>query len=217
MSPTSPNPSSPASLVALRLARLKGSPSFGSGSSAFDSVHSMVSTSPWKPPRISWVDATTSADNTARVVQLERGGTVVSTCIGNIQVGMPPETIKDSMKLGIPVSQFFVIPRSLFDHRSGINVAEFEFPAYYNFFIRGQTRTTLITTPEVEKRIREVFRETLLGPEDFSSLPNDFSKSFPIEDAPDLRRECDHFGKNPFSKPPEPMSVRVISRFQIIF
>lgn len=113
--------------------------------------------------------------------------------------------------MGIPISQFFVIPRRLFDQRNGINVAEFEFPAYFNFFINKQTKTTLITTPDVEKRIREVFRETLLGPEDFSSLPDDFAPSFPSDDAPNLRRECDHFGKNPFSKPPEPMSVCILA------
>jgi len=47
---------------------------------------------------------------------------------------MPPETVKDSLKLGIKVPTYFIIPTNRFDRKSGINVAEFEFPAYFNFF-----------------------------------------------------------------------------------
>lgn len=119
---------------------------------------------------------------------------------------MPPETIKDAMKLGLDVPQYFVIPRRLFDTQIGINVAEFEFPAYFNFFIKRR-KTILICSAEVEQRIREVFRETLLGPENFDSLSNDFAVSFPEDDRPDLRRECDHFSRNPFDRS-QVMSVR---------
>lgn len=53
---------------------------------------------------------------------------------------MPPETIKDSMVLGLPVPQYYVMPPETFcrtlGNSLGINVAEFEFPAYYNFFLK---------------------------------------------------------------------------------
>ena len=45
----------------------------------------------------------------------------------------------------------------------GINIAEFEFPAYYNFFVLRR-RVNLITTPSVAALIRSIFQETLLGP-----------------------------------------------------
>lgn len=59
------------------------------------------------------------------------------------QVGIPPETIKDSMALGLPVPQYFVVPPEKFcrtlGNSLGVNVAEFEFPAYYNFFLKVKT------------------------------------------------------------------------------
>lgn len=56
------------------------------------------------------------------------------------QVGIPPETIKDSMTQGLPVPQYYVMPQETFcrtlGNSLGVNVAEFEFPAYYNFFLK---------------------------------------------------------------------------------
>ena len=88
----------------------------------------------WLPP----VDA--FAAHSQNVVYLPRGGTVVKTLVGNVQVGMPPETIKDSMRAGLEVAQYFVLPRHLFDSRVGINSGEFEFPAYFNFFVKRRVR-----------------------------------------------------------------------------
>lgn len=42
---------------------------------------------------------------------LPRGGVVVTTPIGAVQVGMPPDTIKDSMNLGLTVPSVFVFPK----------------------------------------------------------------------------------------------------------
>jgi len=75
---------------------------------------------------------------------------------------MPPETIKDSMKLGLALPVNFVVPKERFNLELGINVAEFEFPAYYNFFLKRR-KINLITTRETEPLIRQVFQETLLG------------------------------------------------------
>ena len=80
----------------------------------------------------------------------------MKTKIGNIQFGLPPETIKDSLAQGLDVPKYFVIPSKRFDKKYGVNVAEFEFPAYFNFFFKGRS-VNLICTEEAEKAIRTVF------------------------------------------------------------
>jgi hypothetical protein len=67
------------------------------------------------------------------LVFLPRGGILISTSAGNIQLGIPPETIKDTMKLEGGVPGTFIIPQSMFDLHCGIAPAEMEFPVYYNF------------------------------------------------------------------------------------
>jgi hypothetical protein len=79
----------------------------------------------------------------AELIQLERGGVVLNTKIGPIQFGMPPETVKDSINMGLEIPTFYIIPTKRyifasfrFDKKYGISVAEFEFPAYFNFFVK---------------------------------------------------------------------------------
>jgi hypothetical protein len=31
---------------------------------------------------------------------------------------------------------YYIVPRERFDRKAGLNIAEFEFPAYFNFFVR---------------------------------------------------------------------------------
>ena len=45
------------------------------------------------------------------VIPLPRGGTSVRTSAGFVQFGLPPETIKDSMSMGLDVPCHFVIPQ----------------------------------------------------------------------------------------------------------
>lgn len=145
-----------------------------------------------------------------RVQKLPRGGVRVETSAGPIQFGIPPETIKDSMNLGIPIPTHYIIPKVRFDRRRGINVAEFEFPAYFNFFILKR-RVNLITTPDGERRIRRVIQETLFGPKHVD-LSSEYSPSFPLEMRPDLAREMAYFRKNPFN-PTEIMEVETLINF----
>ena len=42
---------------------------------------------------------------------LPRGGVVVKTSAGLVQVGVPPETIKDTMALGLDVPTTYVVPK----------------------------------------------------------------------------------------------------------
>lgn len=145
-----------------------------------------------------------------RVTHLPRGGVRVETKAGPIQFGIPPETIKDSMILDLPIPTHYVIPRIRFNRRLGINTAEFEFPAYFNFFILKK-QVNLITDPEGENVIRRVFQETLFGPAEIDTS-EEFAKSVPRSSRPDLVKECSHFRKNPF-KQDELMQIDTLLSF----
>ncbi|HPY03835.1 MAG TPA: hypothetical protein PK419_10475, partial [Spirochaetota bacterium] len=54
--------------------------------------------------------------------ELKRGGVLVRTTEGNIQFGIPPETIKDTMLLPDSVPKIFVLTREMFNWIKGISV-----------------------------------------------------------------------------------------------
>lgn len=65
------------------------------------------------------------------VTDLPRGGISIQTkAVGAVQFGIPPETIKDSMRLGLEVPRVFIVPVERFCREIGpalgINLAEFE-------------------------------------------------------------------------------------------
>ncbi|MCP4134633.1 MAG: cAMP/cGMP-dependent 3',5'-cyclic-AMP/GMP phosphodiesterase [bacterium] len=99
------------------------------------------------------------------VTLLPRGGYLVDSPIGYIQVGSPPETIKDTMLLPKGVPQIFVLPNKLFNWHRGISVADIEFPIYFNFFIKKR-KTYIICTKSQYKRIKKVLQESVFGPKD---------------------------------------------------
>jgi len=121
------------------------------------------------------------------------------TGLGPVQFGIPPETIKDSMELGLGIPAYFVVPSErfvkTFGPNQGINIAEFEFPAYCNFFFKNGKRVCLVVeTEEAKEKIRQVFQETLLGPKEWDP-EIDFDPSFPVENRPDLMKELMYFRK----------------------
>eukprot|EP00636_Phaeomonas_parva_P006036 CAMPEP_0118873072 /NCGR_PEP_ID=MMETSP1163-20130328/15022_1 /TAXON_ID=124430 /ORGANISM="Phaeomonas parva, Strain CCMP2877" /LENGTH=776 /DNA_ID=CAMNT_0006808325 /DNA_START=219 /DNA_END=2549 /DNA_ORIENTATION=+ len=129
---------------------------------------------------------------------LPRGGYAVETSVGPIQVGMPPETIKDSMSLGLPIPRHFVLPSERFVKAlgpdMGINVAEFEFPAYCNFFFHRRTVNLIVKDAETEASIRAVLQETLFGPAELD-IRQDYDDSVPDADLPNLGAELAFFRK----------------------
>lgn len=139
-----------------------------------------------------------SESTVIETIKLPRGGVVAATSIGPVQLGMPPETIKDSMKLGLPVPRHYIVPSEPFTKtlgaNMGVNVAEFEFPAYCNFFFKRQCVHLIVSSVDVELRIRQVFQETLFGPATLD-LRKDFPHSTPSEEYPDLQRELEYFRK----------------------
>ncbi|MBI3039501.1 cyclic nucleotide-binding domain-containing protein [bacterium] len=123
------------------------------------------------------------------VVQLPRGGTLVKTPEGSLQVGAAPETIKDTLKLIGEVPATFVLPNHLFSTERGVSLADIEFPAYYNFFLKGR-RLRVIGQPRQLDIILKVLREAVLGPEQIN-----LQKEFPLDAnrdlIPDLRAEME--------------------------
>eukprot|EP00903_Cladosiphon_okamuranus_P020559 g18871.t1 len=100
------------------------------------------------------------------------------------------------MVQGLPVPQYYVMPQETFcrtlGNSLGVNVAEFEFPAYYNFFLKGQTVKLIVDSLEAENRIRALMQETLLGPEEIDAT-TDFDPSVPMGDRPDIAKELSYF------------------------
>lgn len=112
------------------------------------------------------------------------------------------------MQLGLDVPLYYIVPRERFCRDMGpalgVNLAEFEFPAYFNFFIKKQRCTLIVDSIEDEENIRKVFGETLLGPAQFRREENpvkyeeeDFLPDFPREEIPDFSKELEHFRKMP--------------------
>ena len=144
------------------------------------------------------------------LIDLPKGGKVIQSALGNIQYGMPPETIKDSMSIEGGVAEYYIIPVTRFDWKDGINCMEFEFPVYYNFFIRKKLKTKMICDEKTMRDIKVIFRETLLGPEDFSRFHRDFWEGYKA--IPDMPKELAHFAVNPFNTG-EPLEVDMFIEF----
>ena len=151
-------------------------------------------------------------DQGEKLLNLPRGGKYLNTALGPIQFGIPPETIKDCMSLGLKLPRYYIVPRERFDRRAGISVAEFEFPTYFNFFVmRG--RINLITNKEDEEVIRTVFQETLFGPKDANNLLEVESRNERAQiKKPNLQKELDYFRRNPFN-PSEKMEIDTLINF----
>ena len=145
------------------------------------------------------------------VVELNKGGIIIKTALGNIQYGMPPETVKDSISIGLQVPEYYIIPREKFDLNDGISLMEFEFPVYFNFFLRNRNRTKLICDKETMERIEIIFQETLLGPKQFKDFKDEFREG---DDVPEIEKELAHFSKNPFNSS-EKLSAKLFIEFVI--
>lgn len=134
---------------------------------------------------------------------LPRGGVVIQTTIGYVQFGMPPETVKDSMTMGLEVPEIYVVPRERFNLSAGVNVCEIEFPAFFNFFIRRR-KTTLVTHREAYEDLLIIMTEALNGPpEEFLFADKEYSDFCPDSvraACPDHAAEIFHF-RAPNRKP----------------
>jgi hypothetical protein len=123
------------------------------------------------------------------VIQLPRGGTVLKTPAGLLQVGATPETIKDSMKLLGEVPDSFVLPNKLFSAERGVSLADIEFPAYYNYFLKNRPIKVIGQSHQIET-ILGVLKEAVLGP-DAVQVAREFPYGTNRDLIPDLRAEME--------------------------
>lgn len=147
------------------------------------------------------IDLNTDADisganGPSAVHHLPRGGVYVYTKAGPVQFGIPPETVKDSMNLGLEVPTLFVVPRERFNMQAGINVSEIEFPAFFNFFVRRR-QMTLITYQDCSDDLYTIMKEALDGPnEDQLYINEEYSRFAPeeiMQARPDHMKEMAYF------------------------
>jgi len=151
-------------------------------------------------------------DDPPTVIKLPRGGYYIKMTGTPVQVGLPPETIKDCMNLKLDLPRYYVIPKERFNRKAGLNVAEFEFPAYFNFFVK-RSRLNIICPPEVEEVIRTIFQETLFGPANPNELlQKECTTEEGMQSLPNLQNELDHFRMNPFN-PTERMEIESLLNF----
>lgn len=124
-------------------------------------------------------------------VELPRGGYLVDTSAGYIQIGSPPETIKDTMGLEKKTPLIFVLPNHFFHVEKGISTAELEFPIYFNFFLRKQ-KTFIVCTEEQKEQLSVVLQESLMGPQDIN-LASEYLEGEESFGFPNMRAEMDYF------------------------
>ena len=150
-------------------------------------------------------------DSSTFVRFLPRGGVYVMTKHGAVQFGLPPETIKDSMTLGLDVPGIFVVPKDRFNLKYGTNCCECEFPLYFNFFVKGRS-TVLVCQEQDMDGITSVIDECLEGPapeylhtdDEYSAFVDDET----YEGRPDHEKEINYFK--------EPRGGRVISTATLV-
>lgn len=119
-----------------------------------------------------------------RVEALSRGGLWLPTPLGAVQLGAPPDTLKDTLPRPHGVPRIILLPRHLVDVRRGIANADLEFPIYWNLF--AQHRPLIVVgTADQCARIRQAVQESLLGPLE-QHLDDDVAPGRPV---PDLARE----------------------------
>ncbi len=124
-------------------------------------------------------------------IRLPRGGYVVETPEGRIQFGAPPETIKDTLAHPQGVPDIFVLPRQMFSWTKGINVADMEFPIYYNYFLR-QKRPLICGTQDQAVSLATALQEAVFGPRNLDLRPDSIDVGDNVF-VPDIREELAFF------------------------
>lgn len=128
------------------------------------------------------------------VNELPRGGYLIQTSIGYIQLGSPPETIKDTMRLERGTPTIFILPNKLFHVEKGISLAELEFPIYYNFYLRRK-KTYIVCTKEQKEQLKIALSESVFGPAELN-LASEYVDGVNNKAFPDMRAEIEYFRGN---------------------
>eukprot|EP00924_Labyrinthula_sp_SR-Ha-C_P010022 augustus_masked-scaffold_21-processed-gene-5.20-mRNA-1 protein AED:0.08 eAED:0.37 QI:0/-1/0/1/-1/1/1/0/1180 len=127
------------------------------------------------------------------IKMLKRGGVYVKTCMGGIQFGLPPETIKDVLNAGLDFPKYYVIPKEKFNLRLGISCAELEFPMFFSYYVKS-TVVTFICEKEEEKQLDVIIRESTIGPEpEYLTSNQEYLLEKTKAKAPNHQKEIEHY------------------------
>lgn len=126
-----------------------------------------------------------------KTISLPKGGIILETSIGGIQLGAPPETIKDSIGMNRDVPAIFIAPKNLFSFKKMANFIDIEFPCYYNFFFK-ERKITLFCTDEQKTVIQALMNECLFGPETMD-LSEEYEGGIHHNAYPDMKKELEFF------------------------
>ena len=148
---------------------------------------------------------------TPEVVRLPRGGALVRTSVGAVQLGCPPETIKDVIAQKLDVPTVIVLPSVWFARSRGLTLAEVEFPVYFNYFVLAR-RVTFVCTAAERERLSVILRESLFGPE--VTDPHDYDPSLPAVRRPDLAAEGRWFRRKG-GDPEDPIRLEDVVAFAV--
>lgn len=130
-----------------------------------------------------------------KVISLPKGGYILETSAGDLQLGAPPETIKDSLALGRSVPRMYIAPMNLFSHSKMASLLEVEFPCNFNFFI-ARSKTTIFATSKQKSLILELLSEAIFGPANLH-LENEYSGGTDHRAFPAMEKEMQYFTKHP--------------------
>ena len=123
----------------------------------------------------------------SHIIFLNRGGQVFTGGTKPVQLGIPPETIKDTMQLPCGVPDIYIVPQYTFSPSGGISLSELEFPIFYNYYVK-QRRTRVICNQDQAERLSVVLQEAIFGPEHLD-YENEFSRGKETPGYPDLKAE----------------------------
>ena len=126
------------------------------------------------------------------MTRLPRGGYLVETSVGIIQFGAPPETIKDTIPTKNSVPRLFVLSRQLFHWQKGINVADMEFPIYFNFFLKKQ-KSIIFCTESQARALLTALQEAVFGPQELNLSRDAYPAAEQDVYVPDITNELAYF------------------------
>lgn len=130
-----------------------------------------------------------------KTIYLSKGGIIVDTSAGPIQLGSPPETIKDSLAMNRAVPDIYIAPKYLFSNKRTLSIMDVEFPCNYNFFIMKK-KTTIICTEKQRDVIYAILKESIIGP-DVLNIDLEYFQGVNNQAFPDMKKEMEYFRTNP--------------------
>ncbi len=133
-----------------------------------------------------------------QLFELPKGGILLKLTDTYIQLGVPPESIKDSINIIGTVPLNFILPAKLFSYERMCSFAELEFPIYYNFFV-NKKKTTIFATREQEDILSALLEESIFGPKELF-LEYEFPLGKETAGFPDMKKELSYFATNTLTK-----------------